>query len=214
MKKRIWIIIGFLLLSCVIIGSANPSVSDPIPRNTKPYVSITITNISVMIIDSGLFDYTIETNPDVGSISQSGVTSGVKTCTISNLQYDTDYTWYVNVTGSGNINQVYHFSTKGQYDFDFLQFDNNVLEWSMGPYMIYFDDMIWPLIFLGVIGLTWSATKHVSSVLASILLTFGAFGFKKGFIANPDISMLFSLIAVLCVTLLLLGLFLKKKGDW
>ncbi len=98
--------------------------------------------------------------------------------------------------------------------FNFSDFNNSFLNWGFEPYMVYVDDLIWPLIFLGVIGFTWSATKHVSSVLMAILLTFGAFGFKKGFLASPEISLFFSLIAVLCVAVLMLGLFLKKRSDW
>ena len=43
-------------------------------------------------------DYTVETNPDIGSDSGAGVGNGVYTVAVSNLDYFTAYTWYVNVT--------------------------------------------------------------------------------------------------------------------
>jgi len=100
--------------------------------------------------------------------------------------------------------------------FNFADFNNSIIEFGLQPFTVYIDDLIWPFIFLGVIALTWGSTKHVSSVLVAILLTFGAFGFKKGFLTalGSQISLLFSLIAVLCVAVLMLGLFLKKKRDW
>ena len=43
-------------------------------------------------------DYTVEANPDIGSDSGAGVGNGIYNVAVSNLDYFTVYTWYVNVT--------------------------------------------------------------------------------------------------------------------
>jgi hypothetical protein len=47
-------------------------------------------------------DWTIETQPDIGSGSGSDVTDGRYTVPISGLDYFTTYTWFVNVTDGTN----------------------------------------------------------------------------------------------------------------
>jgi hypothetical protein len=58
----------------------------------------------------------METSPNVGSNSSNGDTDGDKWVDLSNLQYSTNYTVYVNVTGSQR-NETYYFETEsGQND--------------------------------------------------------------------------------------------------
>jgi hypothetical protein len=214
MKKTTILLTIFFLsfLLANIVGGA-PTVNDPIPRNNAE-ISIHTTELSIVITNSVNFDYTIETYPDVGSTVEVNVATGVKTVTISGLEHDITYTWWVNATESGTTSVNYTFTTKGLLDFDFNIFNNSVINWGFMPFTFYFDDLLWPFIFVAVVGLTWSTTKHVSTVLASILLTFGAYGYKIGFISSPEISIFFSLVAVLCVAILMLGVFLRKRGDY
>jgi len=65
-------------------------------------------NISGFSINS--LDWTIETSPNIGSDSGSGEGNGIKSCSLSDLAYDTNYTWYVNVTdGTYWTNNSYWF---------------------------------------------------------------------------------------------------------
>ena len=48
------------------------------------------------------FNWTIESSPTIGSNSGTDETNGTKTCTVSGLDYDTNYTWYVNATDEGS----------------------------------------------------------------------------------------------------------------
>ena len=93
-----------------------PVFSNEDPPHGSTDVPVTITSLSVLIEDpeGDSFDWSIETNPDIGSSSDTGEYNGVKACTISNLEYDTTYTWYVNATDSGSgetTEEVYTFTT-------------------------------------------------------------------------------------------------------
>ena len=58
-------------------------------------------------------DYTVETSPDIGSGSDTGVGDGTYTIPITGLVFDTDYTWYVNVTdGEHWMYKEFHFKTR------------------------------------------------------------------------------------------------------
>jgi len=64
-------------------------------------------------------DYSVETSPDIGSDSGSGVGDGVYTVDISGLEYVTEYTWYVNVTdGTYWKHKVFGFRTEPMMVFD------------------------------------------------------------------------------------------------
>jgi len=204
-----------LLFFCFFatLADATPVIDDPIPRNGRQYVSIYTSNLSVMVTDTtGNFDYTIETSPDAGSISENNVNDGVKTCVISGLAYDTTYTWYVNATdGVIWTNVSYIFTTKSSTDFDIEDFKLNLPEWAMGPYKVYVGDFVWMFMFVGVIAISWGSSKHVSTVFIVILLTFAAYGTQRVFVDNSEISLLFSIIAAVCISAIMLGLFLRKK---
>lgn len=190
-----------------------PVISDPIPRDGKLRVSIYTTNLSVVITDANSdFNYTIETSPDIGNISANNVGSGVKGCTVSNMNYSTVYTWYVNATdGETWTNVSYSFTTKSSTDFDVEDFKLNLPEWAMGPYKVYVGDFIWMFLFVGVIAITWGSSRHISSTFIVILLTFAAYGTQRVFVDNSEISLLFSIIAAVCIAAIMLGLFLKKR---
>ena len=215
-KQRIFIIsIAFifliLLFSSSVLGA--PVINDPLPRDGRRWVSTYTANVSVMITDTGgNFNYGIETDPDIGSISENNVADGVKTCTVSSLAYSTTYTWYINATdGATWTNTSYTFTTKGSTDFDLEDFKLNLPEWAMGPYKVYVGDFVWMFLFVGVIAITWGSSSHISSVLIVILLIFAAYGTQRVFVDNSEISLLFSVIAAICVATVMLGLFLRKK---
>ena len=190
-----------------------PIISDPIPRDGKQSISIYTTNLSVLITDANSnFNYTIETYPDIGSNTAYGVGSGVKGCTVSGLNHSTVYTWYVNATdGIDWTNESYTFTTKSSTDFDIEGFKLNLPEWAVGPYKVYVGDFIWMILFVGVIAIAWGSSEHISTVLIVILLMFAAYGSQRVFVDNSEISLLFSVIAAVCVAAIMLGLFLKKR---
>jgi len=109
--------------SVVIIGkklrttNRAPVITSSSPSNGATGVSISISDLNINIFDpnSDNFDWTIETNPNIGSSSGTSESDGVKTCSISGLTEETTYTWYVNATdpsGSGEwTNNTYTFTT-------------------------------------------------------------------------------------------------------
>lgn len=217
MKKQRIIIISFVFIFLIILFFpsvlSTPIISDPIPRNGRTHRSIYMDNVSVMITDADSnFNYTIETNPDIGNISENNVDDGVKTCTVSGLNYSTTYTWYVNATdGVDSTAVIYTFTTKSSTDFDIEDFKLNLPEWAMGPYKVYVGDFIWMFLFVGVIAVSWGGSKHISSTFIVILLVFAAYGTQRVFIDNSEISLLFSIIAAVCIAAIMLGLFLRKR---
>lgn len=78
---------------------------------------------------------------------------------------------------------------------NFTNFSNNPLNWSLTPFTDIFGILFWPIIFASVIGLTYTATKNIGSVVAMIFLTFGLFGTTNAFLQTPEFTLLFSIIA-------------------
>ncbi|KPJ58265.1 MAG: hypothetical protein AMJ46_14445 [Latescibacteria bacterium DG_63] len=74
-----------------------PVFSGPVPGHGATGVSVSTSFLSVLIEDpeGHAFDWTIETEPDVGSDSGTDDTSGVKVCTLNGLDSNTVYRWYV-----------------------------------------------------------------------------------------------------------------------
>lgn len=99
-----------------------PKISNIIPANNALSLSVSTSTLSVYIEDDemDLFSWSIETSPDVGSSSGSNEVDGIKTCSISDLEYDTTYVWFVNVTdedGSGiYLRESYIFTTESGSD--------------------------------------------------------------------------------------------------
>lgn len=87
--------------------------SDPYPSNITG-VSTDLSELSVQLNhdENQTMDYTIETSLDIGSTSQNGVGNGTYNCSVSGLNENTTYNWYVNVTdGSEWNNKSYSFKT-------------------------------------------------------------------------------------------------------
>ena len=95
-----------------------PIISNPLPSNNVINIPVTFTELSIDILDyqGDLLNYTIETQPDIGSQDNSsgpGETGGSKKCSVTGLNYDTVYNWYVNVSdGTEWSNETYAFTTE------------------------------------------------------------------------------------------------------
>ena len=134
---------------------------------------------------------------------------------MSGLDYVTTYTWYVNATdGEYWGNTSYSFITLAADTFDVGEFKNDTIGWFLDPFEIFVDDLLWPIILLGVIIGVYTLSGSAVATLGAIFLTFAAFGAKKGFVDNTygqQISMIFSLIAAVLVAVMILGIFLSAK---
>jgi len=95
-----------------------PVISDCHPVNGSVDVEKDLSFWSCTIEDneSDLFNWTIETQPNVGNGFGYNEGNGTKICPLTNLSFDTEYIVYVNVTdynGSGNWNnQTFSFTTE------------------------------------------------------------------------------------------------------
>jgi parallel beta-helix repeat protein len=95
-----------------------PKITNENPDNNAISILISTSSLSVYVEDfeMDLFNWTIESSPNVGSNSGVNDVDGIKNCIISNLEYDSTYIWYVNVTdvdGSGVFSRSsFVFSTE------------------------------------------------------------------------------------------------------
>lgn len=101
--------------------TASPPINNPpvfsgmTPSNGSINIPISTSSISLTIRDpeGKSFNYTIQTRPNVGSVSVKNAINGTKSCTISGLTYSTTYRWYVNATdGHSWTRRWYIFTTQ------------------------------------------------------------------------------------------------------
>ena len=97
----------------------SPIITNPNPTNQAINIPITTNELTIKIQDPNgdSFDYIITTSPDIGSKSMSRAQNGTKTCTISDLDYDTTYTWYVKCKDLSNgkwTNKTFWFKTEAK----------------------------------------------------------------------------------------------------
>jgi hypothetical protein len=80
--------------------SVAPLIRNPSPGQNAQFVPITTSNLSVDLKDyqGDLMNWTVETQPDIGSGSGTYVGNGTYTVPINGLEYFTTYIWFVNVT--------------------------------------------------------------------------------------------------------------------
>jgi PKD repeat protein len=93
----------------------SPIITNPNPIDAATNVDNDLDQLSVVISDfeGDDLNWVIETSPDVGSGSGNNEANGTKTCSISNLNYNMVYTWYVNVTdGSTWTNKTFSFTVE------------------------------------------------------------------------------------------------------
>ncbi|MBU1941644.1 MAG: DUF2341 domain-containing protein, partial [Candidatus Thermoplasmatota archaeon] len=98
-----------------------PEVTNPVPLDGQRFISVNLTHISFHLQDpqGDHMDYTVETSPDIGSSSGTGVSGGTYTVPVEGLEYMTEYTWYINVTdGIHWKHQKYAFQTEPIMVFD------------------------------------------------------------------------------------------------
>ena len=94
-----------------------PSFSSINPSNGSTNIPISTSSISLIIRDpeGKPFNYTIQTHPNVGSVSVHAAQNGTKQCLISGLTYSTTYRWYVNATDGVNwIKKWYIFTSESE----------------------------------------------------------------------------------------------------
>ncbi|MFO7903754.1 MAG: hypothetical protein R6U98_13915, partial [Pirellulaceae bacterium] len=63
-------------------------------------MAVDLSNLSFTLTDfqGDSMNYSVETVPDIGFDSRNEVSNGTFSVSVSGLQYDTVYTWFVNVT--------------------------------------------------------------------------------------------------------------------
>ena len=96
----------------------NPTVKNPDPANGATGVSPSLTQLSFTLFDPepAPLDYTVTTDPDIGSGSDTGVSNGIYSIPISGVAYDTTYTWTVIVTdGTYQTIKTFNFTTRPEY---------------------------------------------------------------------------------------------------
>lgn len=215
MKKNTLIIIilfGFVF-SSYIVSAVDPIVTNPNPYDKRDRISIYRENLTVDISDdSGSFDWTIETGPDIGSDGAFGDMNGTKTCDISGLGYNTTYTWYVNVTnGIDSVNEVFSFITKPSYAFDMDEYESNVPGWHIKGFERYLGAFVMPIIFAMFIGFVYMSSTDLTSTVYMIFITFALYGTTNAFIQAEEYSLFFAIIAIIGIAGIILSLFLKKR---
>jgi predicted glutamine amidotransferase len=90
-----------------------PIISNPNPANGATNVPIGLSKLSFDLLDyqNDLMDYTLTTNPDIGSATITGVASGTHSISVSGLEYGKLYTWGVSVTdGTHETTATYTFT--------------------------------------------------------------------------------------------------------
>ncbi len=95
--------------------TAEPIVSDIIPADDARHVHLPLSELVFTLHDNqgDPMDYTVETVPDIGSFSGTGVENGEYSVAVSDVAYATQYTWFVNVTdGEYWTNEQYTFTTE------------------------------------------------------------------------------------------------------
>lgn len=92
-----------------------PKVSNENPANGANNVPIGLSELSFRLTDDDgdLMDYTVTTEPNIGSKSESGKKNGVYHVPVSGLMSDTDYTWHVTVNdGWDTVEKHFTFTTE------------------------------------------------------------------------------------------------------
>ena len=94
--------------------SFTPIISNPSPLDNAEFLPLNTSNISFDLVEPQheLMNWTVETQPDIGSGDETGVINGRYTVPISGLDYFTTYNWFVNVTdGTHWSNETFSFRT-------------------------------------------------------------------------------------------------------
>jgi len=103
-----------------------PIVSDPDPYDGEKYISVGLSQLSFHLKDyqGDPIDYTVETKPNIGSGSGSDVGEGTYSISVSGLDYNTEYLWFVN-TSDGEHESRKVFSFQSEFEMTFDPFNSN-----------------------------------------------------------------------------------------
>jgi len=112
----IMFIASMMAISTVSADEDGISITDECPEHGASNVSLTLSSLNFTLDESHGYslDYTVETKPDIGSGSDFGVGNGTYFIPIivTPLEWNTLYTWYVNVTdGMTWHNETFIFTT-------------------------------------------------------------------------------------------------------
>jgi hypothetical protein len=91
-----------------------PVISNPFPADNAQYVPVETSNLSFDLKDyqGDLMNWTVETQPNIGSGVANGVGDGRYTVAIDGLDYFTSYKWFVNATdGEHWMKKTFLFKT-------------------------------------------------------------------------------------------------------
>jgi len=105
-----------------------PKISEISPSDGATNVSITLSELSFKLTDfqNDLMNYTVTTNPDIGSVSGTNVPNGKITIPVSGLAYSTTYAWTVTATdGAHTTTRNLTFITELAPNADDIIFDSN-----------------------------------------------------------------------------------------
>lgn len=106
---------GFYVMGKEESLPTSPIIADPAPIDDAINVPVSLQELSFNLTDyqNDLMNFTIITSPNVGSPTQSNVTSGRYVAPISGLDFSTTYTWTINVTdGSHATIETFVFTTQ------------------------------------------------------------------------------------------------------
>lgn len=101
----------------ISISNSAPVIEDENPTNESSDISISLATVSVTIEEpeGGTFDWTIQ-GSFITNSNANGASNGTKSANvIDTLEYNTEYTWYVNVTdGTYWTNETFIFTTESE----------------------------------------------------------------------------------------------------
>jgi hypothetical protein len=92
-----------------------PIISNENPADGATSIAPSLSALSFHLLDpdGDLMDYTVTTNPDIGSGSATGVTDGTYTVPVAGLSYNTTYEWTLSVTdGTHPVSELVTFTTE------------------------------------------------------------------------------------------------------
>ena len=117
--------VGYISISVsdgdvTVIGENQPpTFSNISPVNGSTEISLNTSSLTIKIrdIEGDVFNWSITTNPNIGSNAGSSASNGTKSCSISGLSYSTTYHWYVMSKDVGSNhwkNASYWFTTAAE----------------------------------------------------------------------------------------------------
>jgi len=115
--------------------ATKPIVRNELPADDAIDVSPAISQVQFELFDQqgDLMDYTVTSDPDIGSDSGTGVGDGTIVVPVSGVQPNSEYTWTVEVT-DGTETTVKEFVFTTQYTFDVNVVGSGSVDYTPGPY--------------------------------------------------------------------------------